>query len=297
MKITASFHYLLSSFTRQTMQQTIQQTRQLAGWKKALAVSFLLLLMFFSAGCSMSSATRADNLNAENRETVVLLHGLGRSSTAMWLLASRIEDAGYNVQRIDYDSFRTSPEQIIKSVEQDLAACCNPETGKVHFVGHSLGGLIIRAYLDRHPEADPGRVVLIGTPNHGTDFVDNHKDRWWMQLAGETALSLGTDINSFPNSLPVPDYSVGVIAAFRPDSMEQDGIPGADDGLVPVHSTFLKGMSDFLLVETGHSAMRYDKTIAEQTIYYLRYGHFLHSADDILSNLVNPEKPRTGILL
>ncbi len=234
----------------------------------AVAGLFLGLALVLS-GCTATAEV------AQPREQVVLLHGLGRSKTAMWRLASRLEEAGYQVHSIDYDSFRTSPEQIIASVEQDIAECCNQTQRPIHFVGHSLGGLVIRAYLERQRPDNLGQVVLIGTPNHGTDLVDQYKDRWWMKFAGETALSLGTDANSFPNSLPEPDYSLGVIAGIKEDSVEDDDpIPGADDGLVPVASTRLTGMRDFILLPVGHSAMRYDSTVAEQTIYYLQHGQF-----------------------
>lgn len=206
----------------------------------------------------------------------MLLHGLGRNKSAMRLLASRLEDAGYYVHRIGYDSFRKTPEQIIASVESGITACCAKVEKTIHFVGHSLGGLIIRAYLNRHRPGNLGRVVLIGTPNQGTDFVDKYRDRWWMQFAGDAALSLGTDADSFPNSLPKPYYPLGVIAGLKDSSDKNDRVAGADDGLVPLRSTPLEGMDDFIVVTTGHSAMRYDKSVAEQTINYLRDGRFRH---------------------
>ena len=240
------------------------------------ALGLLLTIVAVTAGVSLATEPTPEPTASSHKEHVVLLHGLGRSKSAMWLLASRLEDAGYHVHRIGYESFRKTPEEIISSVEDDITACCEKVNGNIHFVGHSLGGLLIRAYLDRHRPENLGRVVMIGTPNQGTDFVDKYRDRWWMQFAGDAALSLGTDSDSFPNSLPKPYYPVGVIAGLKDGTDQEDDIAGADDGLVPLRSTPVDGMNDFVVVATSHSAMRYDRTVAEQTVNYLRHGRFQH---------------------
>ncbi|MES9970945.1 MAG: alpha/beta fold hydrolase [Candidatus Thiodiazotropha sp.] len=240
----------------------------------------LLLLLTVAVttglGCSLTPVSNADGAEPGHKETVILLHGLGRSKSAMWLLALRLEDAGYRVVSIDYDSFRRSPRQIVDEVSSDIMNCCKDNNGPVHFVGHSMGGLIIRAYLERQRPQNLERVVMIGTPNQGTDFVDRYRDHWWMRLAGDAALALGTDAESFPNSLPTADYPLGVIAGYRQESLEEDAIAGPDDGLVPVRSTLIEGMDDFILIETGHSAMRYDTNVAQQTIHFLKTGQFSH---------------------
>ena len=246
---------------------------QMISAKNGIPALIMTVILAASSVCVANSITK-DVPAATQREPVVLLHGLGRSKAAMWMLAWRLEDAGYEVHRIEYDSLRITLEQVIDSVEQDIAACCESLDRKLHFVGHSMGGLLIRAYLERRRPENLGRVVLIGTPNQGTPLVDKYRDRWWMQFAGEAVLSLGTDPDSFPNSLPRPNYPFGVIAGFKDGSTTEDRIPGADDGLVPLDSTRLEGMSDFIVVKSGHSSMRYDKTVAAQVVYYLRHGQF-----------------------
>ena len=195
----------------------------------------------------------------------------------MWLLASRIERAGFDVVRIGYDSLHDAPEAILEDVARQIDACCRALPMPVHFVGHSLGGLVVRAYLAESRVANLGRVVLIGVPNNGTPLVDRSRDSWWMDLAGPTARSLGTGSDSFPASLPNPDYPTGVIAGSRSGGFPLDGIPGADDGLVPVESTKVPGMVDFIVVESGHSFMRYSNEVARQTIAFLRRGEFLRA--------------------
>jgi pimeloyl-ACP methyl ester carboxylesterase len=207
-------------------------------------------------------------------ETVVLLHGLGRGNLAMWRLAGRLENAGFRVVRVGYDSIARTPEEIVAEVSAQIDACCARDSGPVHFAGHSLGGLLIRAYLERNRPAGLGRVVLMGTPNQGTPVVDRYHDRWWLRALGEPALSLGTGPESFPHQLAPPDYPVGVIAGVWEGLENEQVLPGADDGLVPVESTKLAGMTDFIVLETSHAAMRGDETVARQTIHFLRHGRF-----------------------
>lgn len=239
-----------------------------------LTASLLIALGIANAAASAESPPAAED--QATQDTVVLLHGLWRSRTAMWLMSHRLENAGFQVQNIGYDSTHETPEQILNSVASQIDACCKALPHTVHFVGHSLGGLIIRAYLADNAVRQQGRVVLIGTPNKGTPLVDVFQDSWWLALAGPTARALGTGPDSFPKSLPPPEYPVGVIAGLSENGLAQHLLADSSDGMVPVESTKLVGMVDFILVESGHSSMRYSEEVARQTISFLRRGRFVH---------------------
>jgi pimeloyl-ACP methyl ester carboxylesterase len=214
---------------------------------------------------------------ASERNVVVLLHGLGRSKSAMWLLAQRLETAGYQVESIGYRSLHRTPEQILTHLQSKVGNCCASSDTKIHFVGHSLGGLIVRAYLAKNKPPNLGRVVLLGTPNSGAHLADLYGDKWWFKLLGPTAQFLGTGRDSLPRSLPAPDYPVGVIAGIANRVSNDHILPGDDDGLVSVESTKLEGMTDFVVVQTGHSAMRYSSAVANQVVSFLKNGRFLES--------------------
>lgn len=241
---------------------------------KTLTLSLVAMILAM-LGCS-STISQSESVQSKpiDKETVILIHGLARNNAAMWLLASRLEDAGFHVERVGYSSLNQTPEQILAEVSEQIDECCAKHNHTVHFVGHSLGGLIIRAYLQDHKVENLGRVVLMGTPNQGTEIVDKFRDKWWMQFAGPTALSLGTDSESFPNSLKDPYYPVGVIAGASRHDTNDEILPGKDDGLVRVESTKLNGMTDFIVIETGHSLMRYNEDVAKQTIVFLKTGKF-----------------------
>jgi pimeloyl-ACP methyl ester carboxylesterase len=206
----------------------------------------------------------------DNKEIIVLLHGLGRSNTSMWLLATRLEDAGYYVQRVGYSSLDQNPDEILKDVSSQINQCCHKHTQSVHFVGHSLGGLMVRAYLQNNKVDNLGRVVLLGTPNKGTEAADHFSNSWLMNILGPTAKALGTDDKSFPQSLKAPYYPVGIIAGEVKSELNDPVIPGKDDGLVSVEATKIDGMTDFIIIETGHSRMRYDSEVADQTIEFIK---------------------------
>jgi pimeloyl-ACP methyl ester carboxylesterase len=232
----------------------------------------LFVLILFLTSCASTSHTISSS--SDDNEAVYLLHGLGRSSFAMWMMASRLEDAGFLVENIDYQSFNMSPEEILLDVTEQINESQPEKYQTVHFVGHSLGGLMIRAYLERTSVKNLGRVVLIGTPNKGTPLVDKYQDSWWISMLGPAIPALSTDKESFPNSLADPYYPVGIIAGISKGNDNEDVIPGEDDGIVPLESTQVNGMTDIIIVESSHSMMRYSREVASQTIAFLRYARF-----------------------
>ena len=249
-------------------------------WRKTTITALAALVV--SAACGMGAVVAVPGTPGDShhpvvpaeQELVVLLHGLGRSRMAMWWLADKLEDAGYQVKRIGYGSLMQSPTEIIEEVSTQIDACCAGHSRKVHFVGHSLGGLVARAYLQENSVEHLGRVVLLGTPNHGSELVDHYRDHGFFSLLGPTTAALGTDEESLPSKLEPPDFPVGVIAGALSSERDNPSIPGPDDGLVSVESNRLEGMKDFIQVSGGHSMMRYSAEVARQTIAFLRTGKF-----------------------
>lgn len=211
-------------------------------------------------------------------EVVVLLHGLGRGRSIMTPLQERLATAGYATRVGDYHSIGRTPEEIIKEVAEQLASFRLDTFKTVHFAGHSLGGLIIRAYLDSVRLKNLGRVILIGSPSKGTPFVDHFRDTWMMKVVGPAARSLGTDSLSFPRTLHAPYYPVGIIAGVYKTFNNEEFIPGEDDGVVPVESTKMEGMTDFITVEVSHSSLPKSEEVAEQVKSFLRKGKFKRTA-------------------
>lgn len=222
----------------------------------------------------------ADSAASLNAKRVVLVHGWARNSLSMWRLASSMEEAGYEVVSLNYRSLNRDIDDVQRQVQEQIIDCCNDGVA-THYVGYSLGGLLIRGFFadaDNQSLAESrGRVVMIGTPNNGTQVVDRFADQAWFKLFGDTSQVLGTHANSFPLALPVPDFRAGIIAGTESYAALTDEIIGeANDGMVPVQSTKLPNMADFISVYANHSMLRYSSTVAQQTIHFLRHGRFDH---------------------
>ena len=233
----------------------------------ALACAGLLLGML---GASPSAIEPASG-----PEDVVLLHGLGRSARVMRPLERELTRAGYRVHNLSYPSTRQSPELLVAYLHSEIAACC-AWSGRVHFVTHSLGGVMARAYLAEHPMPNLGRVVMLAPPNHGSEYVDVAGNwRLFQLVLGPTAVQLGTAATSLPNRLPAPDFEVGVIAGTSSINPFGNAVIGAaNDGTVSVISTQVPGMRDFIEVDTSHTFIMRNAEATRQTIEFLRGGRF-----------------------
>lgn len=207
---------------------------------------------------------------------VVLLHGLGRSETSMLILENALAGAGFEVHNIGYPSNDESPDALVEQITAAIDDCCAGNGRPLHLVGHSLGGLLIRAYLaERHP-ANLGRVVLIGTPNSGSELADLDEGLLGtlVDMAGPTARMLGTGSDDFPASLPPPDYPVGVIAGTRDAVVTNEWLPLPNDSMVSTVSTRLDGMTDYVEFPVTHWGLRNSEGVARAAIHFLQTGAF-----------------------
>jgi pimeloyl-ACP methyl ester carboxylesterase len=209
------------------------------------------------------------------QEDVVLLHGLGRSARTMRPIERDLAAAGYRVHSLDYPSTRATPDRLVAHLEAAIGQCC-ADADPLHFVTHSLGGIVARAYLAEHRPPHLGRIVMLAPPNHGSEYVDVAGGwKLFERLLGPTATQLGTSPNSLPNRLPAADFELGVVAGtggFNPIGAAL--IAGESDGTVSVASTRLHGMSDFVAIDVSHTFIMRNDEVAAQTIAFLREGRF-----------------------
>ncbi|WP_409439940.1 lipase family alpha/beta hydrolase [Psychromonas sp. GE-S-Ul-11] len=242
-----------------------------------ISIKIVLLTLLLVTGCANSEVKYTSY--QLDKELVVLAHGLGRSDWAMWRLEQRLEDANYRVCTLDYATIGESIESVLTETSKQIDACLQ-NANKAHFVGHSLGGLVIRSYLQENKDSlinqNIGEIVLMGTPNTGSEFADYLSDSWLMKIGGEISTALMTGENSLGSNLEEIDVNLGIIAGTKASSLTSEYFIGPNDGLVSVESTKLKSMSDFIEIEVTHTQMRYDLEVAEQTIHFLKQGKFKH---------------------
>jgi hypothetical protein len=182
---------------------------------------------------------------------------------------------GYQVQNVSYASTRNNIEQLAEEAIGPAVKLC-PKEKKLHFVTHSLGGILVRQYLSLHQIDNLGRVVMLGPPNKGSEVVDKLRDfPGFRFINGEAGLELGTGEFSVPNKLGAANFDLGIIAGTCSVNLILSRmIPGTDDGKVSVENTRLEGMNDHLEMEVTHPFMMRNAKVIEQVIHYLESGRF-----------------------
>ena len=190
-------------------------------------------------------------------------------------MAEGLAQEGYTVLNCNYPSYTGSIETLAEDLYQAMAPHIT-HAEKVHFVTHSMGGIVVRAMVKEHPLDNMGRVVMLGPPNQGSEIVDTVGSwRVYQWINGPAGIELGTSANSTPLRLGTPAFPLGVIAGDRTlNPFLSWMIPGADDGKVAVERTKVEGMADFICLHVTHTWMMRNPDVIRQTAYFLKTGHF-----------------------
>ena len=224
-----------------------------------------------------------DPVRQQKPECVILLHGLMRTSSSMERLAGELQKEGFIVINQGYPS-RSHPIQELSglAIDRDLDACRKAGAQRVHFVTHSLGGILVRHYLSEHDIPELGRVVMLAPPNKGSPLSDVLEEYPELEdITGPAGFQLGTDDDSVPLMLGPATCEVGIItgdATINPVVSEWLGVP--NDGTVTVESARLEGMTDFLVVPQSHPFIMRSDYVIGQTIYFLYFGSFVKSSSE-----------------
>jgi triacylglycerol lipase len=217
----------------------------------------------------------------DTRHAVVLLHGLGRSPRSMRPVATTLGAHGYRVFNLGYRSRSARIGVLAEAVARDVAAI--PSSGPLHFVTHSLGGVLLRvAVADGHiPLARIGRVVMLGPPNGGSHvadvFIRGRVLRYlYRALTGPAGLELGVESAGVIATLPVLPFETGIIAGSRSvNPFLSFVLPAPNDGKVGVAQTAAPGMRDFVMVPHSHPFLMRADVVLAQTVAFLATGAFV----------------------
>ena len=214
-----------------------------------------------------------------SEECVVFLHGLARTADSMEKVAATFEESGYAVANINYPSRFFEIEKLAPlAVEAGLAEC--PAGSIINFVTHSLGGILVRYYLEQNDISNLGRVLMFAPPNKGSAVVDSLRHFPGFGLInGPAGYQLGTGEDSVPLMLGPVNYEVGVIAGTKTfNPILSQYLENPDDGKISVENTKVAGMTDFLVLHHSHPFIMKSSDAIDQAFAFIQNGKFEHDA-------------------
>ncbi len=216
------------------------------------------------------------------KETIILLHGIGHNSWNMYAAQRNARKAGYEVINISYPSTKYDVQTL--GVYLDVKMNNRriwPNSKRVHFITHSMGGLVTQNYLHTHKDKIPqekiGRIVMIAPPLGGSEIADFLKNvppyRWVFGLAGIDLTTQKRAAVQMP-----PYYDLGIIAGSKhwPYFVARFMMKGDHDGRVTIESTKITGMKDHITLPATHSFISWKKSTHVQALHFIKDGHFNH---------------------
>jgi pimeloyl-ACP methyl ester carboxylesterase len=231
----------------------------------------------------LSKIRRERNLPPMEGPAVVVLHGLGRTRSAMSPMAGYLKkNGGYTTFNVGYPSTRRSIAEHAKALAKIIENLHGIE--RIDLVGHSMGNIVIRRYLanqtddsmGRKPDVRIKRIVMLGPPNHGSIIANALKDNGlFAAVMGKPGQELGGEWVWLETDLATPQCEFGIIAGgLGNESGFNPALPGDDDGVVTVSSARLEGAADFVLLPVLHTIMPADRRVQAQTLRFLQTGRF-----------------------
>jgi len=232
--------------------------------------SFILLIItltFSQAWAGPGAGHRPDH--------VILLHGMKRTSSSMKEIAAALENEGYRTLNLDYPSSEKPIEELAEQIHERISSQV-PPGAPLHFVTHSMGGILARYYIKRHRPGKLGRVVMLAPPNQGTEMSDFLQGTGLFEyFFGPSGTQLGTNEKSITHSLGPVDYEVGVVmGSISLNPIASAVVEGDDDGLVSHRRSEVEGMRDSIIIPAAHSFIVYSDEAARQVVHFLNSGRF-----------------------
>ncbi len=206
-------------------------------------------------------------------ETVVLLHGIANVPLSMAYIKRGLEKEGYDVLNLGYQSTRSTVESAASELNDRIVSAV--KGGKIHFVAHSMGNIVVRKML-AEPFSNLGRMVMITPPNRGSELSERFKDlelyKWIFGPAGQ---QLSSDNSAFFDSLPVPPCQFGIIAGGKGNDRGFNPLlKGDNDGTISVDTTRMESASDFIIIDSLHTMILFSRETLEQVVSFLKNGKF-----------------------
>jgi pimeloyl-ACP methyl ester carboxylesterase len=205
-------------------------------------------------------------------ETIILIHGLWMNDIVMLPQQRWLARRGFAVRRFSYPSMRRGLQHNAKALSQYVDST---DSGNIHLVGHSLGGLVALSMLAQYHNPRVRRVVLMGSPCMGS-----HCASALLRTPGIAALA-GRSLKEWlvlPRSQLPKEIEIGVLSGSRSLGLGRliSGLPRPNDGVVSVMETRLPEARDFITLPVSHAEMLVSRACADQVAAFLGNGSFIH---------------------
>jgi len=240
--------------------------------------SVLVLALLLSPTVNGRAVAKVRQPSKEG-ETVILLHGILNRPMVMRKISLALKKEGYQVVNWGYPSTKKHIEEHADDLAREVEK--HREAKKLHFVGFSMGSIVIRCHLANHEVPNLGRFVMIAPPNQGSIMADKLSDNFFFRwLYGTKSMAqLSVTNQEFFKDLGDPPGEFGIIAGGRGNEKGRTSmLPGDDDGTVCVKSTKLEGAKDFLLVNRRHTFLLFSSKVVKSIVSFLENGFFVHDA-------------------
>ncbi len=207
-------------------------------------------------------------------EAVILIHGLGRTHWSLKRLEKRLRKMGYNTYNQSYPSTKQTIDQSAESyISEALTHLKAEQFEKIHFVTHSLGGILVRYYLSNHKLNNLGRIVMLAPPNHGSEIADKFQNKWWYKMATGPSGQQLTESSPLYQQLEPLNTDVAVIIGNRSsDPWFNFLFNGEHDGKVSVASAKLEENHQLEVVNCGHTLLMESRTVMNYITKFLKFG-------------------------
>ncbi len=224
--------------------------------------------------------------NTDTTEDIVLLHGILKTPLELLPAAIYLRSKGYRVHILGYRTGQGSIHDIAEKVWHDMIRKgLDAPKLRLHFVAHSMGGLVVHDIIKHHAPEKLGRVVLWGTPLQGCEYADRLNDdrytgpifKWLWGTAGQELQIKADD----PERERPMVYQAGMIAgnaSLNPLARWHLEGAGVHDGIVPLARTFRTGLADHIVLPLSHTGLLVSPAVFKQTAHFLKHGRFLSPA-------------------
>lgn len=209
---------------------------------------------------------------SDEHVAVVLVHGLWLSGWSLVLLRRHLQRCGFSATHTF--SYQSVGRDLLENGTALNAYLLTLPAPTVHLVGHSLGGLVIRALFQQHPQQRPGRIVTLGSPHRGSQPANVlARSAFGRRITGRSIAQL---VAGTPEQWPLPPRDFGVIAGSMSLGLGKlfARLPKPNDGVVTLSETLLPGATDHIILHVSHTALVVSRRVADQVCHFLKNGRF-----------------------